>query len=278
MDKNIQIKKAIKFQELHSNGLFYLPNTWNGGSAKIFEKEGFKALGTTSAGIAYSKGYADGEIISFDILLRTVEEIIRAVDVPVSVDMERGYAESLEEVLRNTEKIINLGVSGINIEDGLPGTQTPSVDSLDYFVDKIKAVSKMRDKIAIPFVINARTDIYLLQTGSGSDMLEAVTKRAAAVKEAGADCIFIPGALDEKTIQELRAEIDMPINLFVHSTFNDAEKLKKIGINRLSSGSAPIRTVFNKLIEISSDFRKGNCTTMLDHSFSYKSANDYFNN
>lgn len=285
MDKNKQIEKALFFQELHRNGLFYLPNAWNGGSARIYEKERFKAVGTTSAGIAYSKGYADGELISFDTLLKTAEEIIHAVKLPVSVDIERGYSESADILVSNTEKIINLGASGINIEDGIPpagsdnetGSCMAAVDSIEFFTDKIKALSKLRDKTGIPFVINARTDIYLLQTGSSDEMFKKTVERAYSVKEAGADCIFIPGALDETTIARLRKEIDIPINLFVHSAFSDTEKLKKIGINRLSSGSAPVRTVFNKLIEVSSDFRDGECASMLDHSFTYPSANKYFN-
>ncbi len=107
-------------------------------------------------------------------------------------------------------------------------------------------------------------------------MLKNTVEKAAALKKAGADCIFIPGALDEKTIIDLRENIELPINLFMHTAFHKIERLEEIGINRLSSGSAPVRTVFNKLIEVSADMKDGNCSPVLDHSFNYAAANSFF--
>jgi len=270
-----QIEKARKFRKLHEGDILLLPNAWSGGSAKIFEKQGFSAVGTTSAGIAYSLGYDDGEKINFDDVLRVTKEIVSAINIPLTVDIERGYGSSLETLNKNVQKIISLGAVGINIEDGLP--ESNSVDSLLYFVDKIKTISELREKLNIPFVINARTDIYLLNTGEAEEMLEKTVERANAVKKAGADCIFIPGALNEETIVKLRTNINMPINIFVNDVFNDTEKLNQMGINRLSSGSAFVRTAFSKLIDVSENFINGDCQSMLSHNFSYVAANQYFN-
>jgi len=274
MEREKQINNVVKFRELHNGGMFSLPNAWNGGSAKVFEKQGFSVIGTTSAGIAYSLGYEDGEKITFDDVLRVVNEIVTVTNLPLTVDLERGYGSSLEEIQANIEKVISLGAVGINIEDGL--TENRSVDSLSYFIKKIKTIVELREKLDIPFVINARTDIFLLNIGNDDEMVQMTIERAKALEEAGADCIFIPGALNEETIIELRSSINMPINLFVNSAFNDIEALNQIGINRLSSGSALARTTFKKLINISTKFNDRDCKSMLAHNFSYDAANNFF--
>ncbi len=275
-----QIINAKKFIKLHENELFLLPNAWNGGSAKVFAKKGFEAIGTTSAGIAYSLGYSDGENIEFSDILRVTKEIVKVVeDIPLSVDLERGYSKNddISEVLANVKNIINSGAVGINIEDGI--TEDKSVDSLEYFCEKISAINDLKKELNIPFFINARTDIYLLQTADNDQKIfEMTVQRAAALKLAGADCIFIPGALDKETIIKLRNNIELPINLFVHPKFNNIKDLTNIGINRLSSGSAPVRTVFNELIKVSEGFKNNDCNKMLNHGFNYAIANEFFKN
>jgi len=268
-----QIDKANYFQNLH-NDFFILPNAWNGGSAKVFDKSGFKAIGTTSAGIAYSLGFPDGEKIDFTDIVRVTKEILRVTNLPVSIDLERGYGKDIEEISANVEQIISLGAIGINIEDGVP--EINSVDDLTYFSTLISRISDLKVKLKIPFVLNARTDIFLLNTSDNMTMLKNTIERSRILKDAGADVIFIPGALEEDTIIKLRENIELPINLFLHPQFNNIEKLKSIGINRLSSGSSPIRTNFNNLKELSSELQNWNCEKMLNHKFNYSNANRYF--
>ena len=274
MNRAEQYKKAIRFKELHEDGLFLLPNAWNGGSAVVCEKSGFDAIGTTSAGIAFAMGRPDGELIAFSDLVRVAEEILSVVNLPVSIDIERGYAESIDEICRNVETVIDLGAVGINIEDGIPSEN--AVEPLDSFTKKTAAVSKLRAEMEIPFFINARTDIYLLRVGRPEQQFAAVVERAAMLKNAGADCIFIPGPLGEKAIIALRSAIDLPINLFIHPAFNDCDALSRIGINRLSSGSAPVRAAYSNIINIMSDFQNEDCSRMLNHDFTYAAANKYF--
>ncbi len=269
-----QTEKANYFRSLHNRHLLLLPNAWNGGSAKVFEKSGFKAIGTTSAGIAYSMGYTDGEQIEFTHIVRVVKEIAKVTSLPLTVDVERGYSNKTEDILKNIELIIEAGAVGINIEDGNPSENR--VDTDKEFEEKLRAISELREKLKIPFFINARTDIYLLNISSPSAMFEETIKRAELIKNCGADSIFIPGALDRDTIIKLRKAIDIPLNLFVHQTFNDTDQLKSIGIDRLSSGSAPVRTTFSTLMETADAFNKGNCSTMLNHELDYSSANTFF--
>ncbi len=199
-------------------------------------------------------------------------------DTPLTVDIERGFSktESLSEIIENVGKVIALGAVGINIEDGLP--KNKSVDDLDLFCTKVSEIAKLKKELQLPFVINARTDIYLLQQASDSldTLFSRTVERAQALKECGADCIFIPGALGKETIQQLRDNIELPINLFVHPKFHDVNELNKIGINRLSSGSAPVRTIFNNLLTIGNKFTELDCKEMLNHPFNYAAANDFF--
>lgn len=277
MIKRRQIELATKFNDMHhGKKIFLLPNAWNGGSAKVFEKQGFDAVGTTSAGIAFSMGYTDGEVIVFDDLLRITKEIAKVIDIPLSVDMERGYGETPEEVKENVRKIIMAGAVGINIEDGLP--KNNDVYDLDIMVEKIKVISQLKEELNIPFVINVRTDVYLLNVGEKEERLNNVILRCNAFKDAGANCVFIPGGLDEEAIKSLSLNINCPINLYVNSIFNDILKLNELGIKRLSSGSAPVRTVYSKLIDIADGFYKESCEAMLNNNFTYSNANEYFGN
>lgn len=275
MIKERQIELARKFKEMHHDkNLFLLPNAWNGGSAKVFEKQGFGTVGTTSAGIAFSMGYPDGEAIVFSDLIRITKEIARVIDIPLSVDMERGYGETPEEIKENVRKIIMAGAVGINIEDGLP--ECSDVDELELMLEKIKVISQLKEELSIPFVINVRTDLYLLNVGKKEERLKNTILRCNDFKDAGADCVFIPGGLSEETIRSLSLNIKCPINLYVNPIMNNIAKLNELGIKRLSSGSAPVRTVYSKLIDIADDFYKESCESMLNHNFTYSEANEYF--
>lgn len=274
MNKQDQIEKALAFKAMHKNNLLLLPNAWNGGSAKVFEKADFPAVGTTSAGIAYSLGYPDGEKITFDDITRVTKEILRVISIPLTVDVERGYSDIIDKVKNNVREIIATGAVGINLEDGIP--EKGAVDDIEFFCSKIEAVAKLKEETDIPFVINARTDIFLLQIADQETMFEITVERAKALQAAGADCLFVPGPLNEEMIIRLRNAIDMPINLFLHSAFCNTAKMAEIGINRLSSGSAPVRSVFNTLTELAEEYKAGNNHKLLNHKFNYAEANNYF--
>ncbi|QDU33340.1 Carboxyvinyl-carboxyphosphonate phosphorylmutase [Poriferisphaera corsica] len=280
MDLQRQIYLAETFQSLHrANEMFVLPNAWNGGSAVVFEKQGFKAIGTTSAGIAYAMGYADGEQITIDDLCYVTKQMTSRVGLPVSVDMELGYSSHIEGIKRNVARIIEAGAVGINIEDGYPSVngRNARLEDLSRQIEVIEAIREVKTDLGIPFVINARTCAYWLKIGVESSRLGLAIERGNAFANAGADCVFIPGALSEDIVKELVEGIDVPLNTIANPAFHDFERLNEIGVRRLSIGSGAVRAVFAALMGVSESlFVDGDIKPMLNHELTYDAANLFF--
>ena len=269
-----QRELAAQFYQLHQGKqMLVLPNVWSAGSALIFENLGFKAVATTSAGIAYSLGYPDGESIQFDDLCTVVKQITRRLSIPLSVDFELGYGESIAEVKENAKQLILAGAVGINIEDGLPNGD---LDDLNFQLEKIESLVQLKEESGIPFVINARTCAYWLDVADDESKMAIAIERGNAFAKSGADCVFIPGALSEEIVETLVSEIDAPLNIIANPLFNDFKKLQKVGVRRLSIGSGAVRSAFNHLISIGNNLKEGDISLMLNHPFSYKNANDFF--
>ena len=268
-----QKEKARVFSDMHKNNkMFMLPGVWSVGSAYVFEKQGFKAVGTSSAGISHDLGYPDGEHISFNDLLWIVEKIANRIDIPLSVDIERGYSEINEEVKENARKLIFAGAVGFNLEDGLPNGE---LSPLDMQIKKIKALSELKAELELDFVINARTCTYLLNESSEENLKIAI-ERGNAFAEAGADCVFIIGAKDEMAISSLVKNINAPVNIFLNAAFKDLDKLDKMGVRRLSIGCIPVRFIYNKIINMATNLYNRNVSEIFDHDFSSVKANEYF--
>lgn len=265
---------ARRFKKMHTEGeMFVLPNVWGAGSAYVFEKQGFNAVATTSAGVAYALGYPDGEDISLDDLVLCVEQITRRIDIPLSVDFERGYGETPEQVKQNAKHLLYSGAVGFNIEDGL---SNGTLSDLDTQVEKIKALSELKNEEDIDFVINARTCAYWLNVADNKTKMKIVLERGNVFREAGADCIFVPGAMDKETVEKIVSGINAPVNIVLNPAFYDFKELNDIGVRRLSVGSGPVRSVFHHLIEIANDLKNDDVKRMLNHTFSYGKANEYF--
>jgi len=242
------VQKAMNFRNLHLNS-FILPNAWDALSAKIFEQCGFQALGTTSAGIAASRGYADRNM-PFDTMLDAVRSIVQAVDIPVTVDIEDGYGETPEEVVETVKQVIHAGAVGINLEDSTMDPQKPLYD-IPVQQKKIAAIRELGKSIGV--FINARTDPYWIKLETPSSKLEETIKRAHAYQEAGADCIFVPGIKTISDIRTLRQEIIGPINVLAGPGLPPANELAALGIQRISSGSGPFRAAVSLLQSIGQD-------------------------
>ena len=268
-----QREKARAFSDMHkSNKLFVLPNAWNVGSAYVFEKQGFEAVATSSAGIAHDLGYPDGESISFNDLLCIAGKIASRIDIPLSVDFERGYSEINEEVKENARKLIFAGAVGFNLEDGLPNGE---LSPLGTQIEKIKALSQLKSELEIDFVINARTCTYLLNEANEKNLKIAV-ERCSAFVEAGADCVFVPGAKDETTISSLVKNINAPVNILLNAALGSFESLGKIGVRRLSAGCYPARFIYGKIIDMACNLYNGDVSELVSHNFSSQKANNYF--
>ncbi len=230
------MNKLSDFQKMHKQKeLLFLPNAWDVLSALILQQVGFKAIGTTSWGVANAMGYKDGERIQFDDLLALVEKMVSAVEIPITVDIESGYADNITVVADNVLKIADLGVSGINIEDSLkcePGLRDKNKQC--ELIVEIK--NKLHKNGYREFFINARTDTYLQKKNPLNETIE----RSIDYVSSGADGIFVPGICESDEIKKLVDAIDAPLNVMSLPNLTDinTSRLNELGVKRFSLGSA----------------------------------------
>jgi len=237
-----QIEKGAHFARSHSDpGIIVLPNAWDAGSAIMMAEAGFRAIATTSAGIAFSMGLPDGQHVSRDAMLERVAQIVAAVALPVSADLEAGYGPGAEDVAATVRGALGAGAIGCNIEDATGSPHTPLFD-IDLACDRIRAGAEVAQRANQPFVLNARTDSYLVCPGDDRKNFTETVKRANAYREAGAGCLFVPGPMDQGTIARLVREIDGPLNVLgaragMASALSIAD-LERLGVKRVSIGGS----------------------------------------
>lgn len=242
-----QKEKANLFRQLHvAPPILVLPNAWDAASARILEQVGFRAIATTSSGVAAALGYPDGQYISRAMLVESVERITRVVSCPVTVDMEAGYGNTLDEVLQTVRAVIEAGAVGINIEDSSRGPQHVLVDSSSQ-VELLKAIRELARSMDIPLVINARTDVYLMPTGDAVIRFDEAVRRANAYREAGADCLFLIGASDAQLIANLARAVHGPINIMAGPNTPTMAELEQLGVARASLASGLMRAALGYL-------------------------------
>src|SRR4029079_4394219 len=193
LDRQKQLADA--FRAMHRGPLLLLPNAWDAMSARQFEAAGFAAIATTSGGVAWALGYADGEKSLWPALGSAHERIPRVVRVPVTADIEAGFGETPADVGKSIADIVRTGVVGFNLEDGTPRPDMP-VRPIEDAVARIRAARQAADAAGVPAGINARTDIYLKNVGDAAGRFDEVVKRAKAYLAAGADCIYPFGFID----------------------------------------------------------------------------------
>jgi 2-methylisocitrate lyase-like PEP mutase family enzyme len=241
MDVRIQAEKAELFRKLHAGPrILALPNAWDAASARVLEEAGFPAIATSSAGVAFSLGYPDGQRVSRDEMLEVVGRIARAVRVPVTADMESGYGTTVPDMVETTRAVIAAGAIGLNLED-VTGDRESSHASVTLQVEKIRAIRDTAASQGVPLVLNARTDIYLMPIGEAATRFERTVERLRAYRQAGADCVFAPGVGSRETIAELVKVIAAPLNILISSGCPSLAELEKIGVARVSAGSAVMR-------------------------------------
>jgi 2-methylisocitrate lyase-like PEP mutase family enzyme len=236
--------KANRFERLHQDGdCFIMANAWNAGSAMLLEQSGFEAIGTTSAGIAYSHGLADAEAeLSFDSALQETQEIASAVAIPVSMDSENAYADQPEDVFDNLQRIARSGVVGASIEDYSGDPEHPYYD-LELAVERVRAAKDAVKDLGYPFILTARSECYLY--GHADPFKESVA-RVNRYREAGADCLYVPGIRDLQTVRELVDATDGPVNVVMGlaGTPISLAELREAGVARISIGGSLARATF----------------------------------
>lgn len=222
------------FHALHVPGEpLLLANAWDVASARIVAAAGARAIATTSAGAAWSLGHPDGDAIDRDTAIDLVRRVAAAVDVPVTADIEGGYAAKPSGLVETAEAVVAAGAAGVNVEDCVydePAALLP-------VEEQAERIAALREGGGDLFV-NARTDVYLRGVGDPSGRLDETVRRAAAYVAAGANGVFVPGVTDLDTVRELAAGIDAPVNILVGPGAPSVSDLAAAGVARLSLGSS----------------------------------------
>jgi len=255
MNLAAQKSKAIAFRAMHTGPrILLLPNAWDVISARVFEEAGFGAAATTSAGIAFALGYPDGQKISRAEMIGVVARIARAVRVPLTADLEAGYGDRPEDAAQTAREAIEAGAVGINLEDTTNSLEHPLAD-LALQLQKIRAVQEAATQAGVPIVLNARTDVYLLQLGAPETRYDLALRRLSAFRDAGADCLFLPGVGDAETIGRLVADLKFPINILAGPGSPSVPELERLGVARVSLGSALIRAALGRVRRMAEELK-----------------------
>jgi len=248
-------QKANAFRSLHHAGkVLLLPNVWDVASARVIERAGFPAIATTSAGIAFSLGYPDGQKISRLEMLARVARIARAVKVPLTADVEAGYGDRPEDAAQTAREVIEAGAVGMNFEDSTNDPQHPLID-LPLQLERIHAIREAALKSGVLLVLNARTDVYLSEVGAPETRYGHTLERLRAYRDAGADCVFAPGLRDPETIARLVKDVQCPLNILAGPGSPSIGELEKLGVARVSLGSAPMRATLGLLRRLADELK-----------------------
>lgn len=268
-----QAEKAEALRNLHhGTEVLVLPNAWDCASARIFEEAGFPAIATTSAGVAFSLGYPDGQSISRDEMLASVKRIASCVGVPVTADLEAGY----DDVEKTAIELIESGAVGLNLED-LNSRKPRTLVDMSTQVQQIKAVRRVGEEHGVRIVINARTDQYLAEIDEPATRFDRTCERLRAYIAAGADCVFVPGVSDEETIGRLVQALKFPLNILVGAGAPSIPRLRELGVKRASVGSGIARTAMGATRRAAQELKRtGTYAAMLDGAIPYAEANRMF--
>jgi 2-methylisocitrate lyase-like PEP mutase family enzyme len=248
--ESFQSEKEKQFHQLHDNNeLLILPNIWNPLGAMLLEDLGYKAVATASASIAFTNGIDDGEKISFDELILILKKIVKSVKIPVTADIESGYAENNSVLKENIKRLIDTGIVGINFEDSHHDEQ--QLFSKEAQSEKIHLIKKTASEKGSDLFINARTDVFIKENHlSKEEKITNAIERGNAYKDAGADG-FYPILLKEKeSIKTIIKEVSLPVNILMFPGIPDFSTLKEIGLARISLGPGFLKYAINSMKNI----------------------------
>lgn len=229
---------AATFVALHRPGApLLLPNAWDPLSARIVEAAGAPAVATTSAGVAWALGAADGDHIDRDSVLALTGRVVAAVGVPVTADIESGFGVSAADVGVMVQGVLAVGAVGANIEDVHPSDPAALRDPKEQ-AERLAAARSVADAAGVPFYVNARVDTYLRGVGDPAGRFADTVARAQVYLEAGASGVFVPGVVDVPTVARLAAEIDGPLNVLAGAGAPSVSEFAAVGVARISLGSS----------------------------------------
>ena len=272
--KSAQLPAAATFRALHESGCFVLPNPWDVGTAIYLEYLGFKALATTSAGFAFSRGKPDGGV-SLDEMLRHIGEIAAATTLPLNADFLNGFAHEPEAVATNTNLCIAEGVAGLSIEDNTANSAAPLYEK-KLAVDRIGAARRAIDTSGIPVILTGRCEAWLV---GSPDPLRVALDRLISYAQAGADCLYAPGVRDPNEIEQIvKAVAPKPVNVLV-SGFNcelTVSQLTDLGVRRISVGSGLALAAWGAFLRASKTIHKDGTFNLLAKNAASAELNEQF--
>ena len=249
--------KAQLFRELHHSGtMLVLPNIWDPLGAALLEDAGYPAIATASASVAFTHGYDDGEIMPFDEMLGLLKRITYSVQIPVTADIESGYADTVAKLEENIKRLIETGIVGINIEDYDP--QSKTLFSLESQTRRISLIRNVSKEMGIPLFINARTDIYIKGGGlSKEQQFEETVKRGKAYLLAGADGFYPIAMKEEEEIRRLVTVLSCPVNILTMPGIPPLKMLRDAGVARVSLGPSFLKIAIRSLKAVAQKLQQG---------------------
>lgn len=283
MDHDTQRDRAMRFRDLHGGPAeresdptssthrrdpFVLANAWDVASAVLLERMGFAAVGTTSAGVAASLGYPDGERVPRDVMLDAVGRMAGSVGVPVSADIEAGYGDDPETVAETVARTIDAGAVGVNLEDGTGDPDDPLTPTADHAA-KVRAARRAADEAGVPVQVNGRTDVFWAEVGDEADRLDRAVERANAYVDEGSDSVFVPGVADADTIGALADRVNAPLNVLGGPGVPPVPDLGDLGVARVSVGSGPMRATLGYLGEVGEEFLETGTYERMENAVPY---------
>ncbi len=268
--------RIASFRSLHESGCFVIPNPWDAGTAKYLERLGFKALATTSAGFAFSRGLPDEvSVLSLDEVLANIREIVEATSLPVNADFQSGYAHDPADVAKNVTLCVHTGVAGLSLEDATGDTTNPLYEC-DLAVERIRAARSAINSTGIPVLLTARCEAWLV---GDAQPLRTALDRLVAFADAGADCLYAPGVRDPEIISAIvEAVAPKPVNVLVSSPVPglSVSRLADLGVRRISVGSALARVAWGAFMRSSQNIAKTGTFDSLAEATPFSELNGIF--
>jgi 2-methylisocitrate lyase-like PEP mutase family enzyme len=243
-----QRELAATFAHLHrADDPLLLVNVWDAGTARIIQDAGAKAIATSSASVARAHGAEDGEQLPFALVVANTARIVKAVQLPVTIDLETGYGQTNDDICQNVERILHAGAVGINIEDQILGNA--HLRPIEEQCSRITAIRHMADQLGIPLFINMRTDVFLktYPAQPTTAQLEEAIARGQAYANAGANGFFTPCLVKPDFIQTLCQTVALPINLMFLADTITIQQMGALGVARISYGAYPYQQMTQML-------------------------------
>ena len=269
-----QTSAITKFRAMHESGCFVLPNPWDIGTAIYLERLGFKALATTSAGFAFSRGKPDGAV-PLDEMLAHIQEIVEATALPVNADFLNGFADNPEAVAENVKLCVDAGVAGLSVEDSSQNPAAPLYEK-NLAVDRIHSARSAIDSSENDVVLTGRSEAWLVHD---PNPLRTALERLAAYAEAGADCLYAPGVNNpDEIVQIVKTVAPKPVNVLV-SGFNhqlSVSQLADLGVRRISVGSGLALAAWGAFVRAAQDIKTNGTFNLLANNAGSADLNELF--